>query len=82
MTVIIGIKLNDRNEIAPDFQRILTKFGCIIGTRLGLHSHADRKCTGYGVILLEINNNDNACKELETELCKIENIEIQKMVFG
>ena len=81
MTTIIGIKLEERCKSALELQKILTDFGCSIKTRLGLHMHSDGACTNYGIILLELAD-DVMLKDLETELCKIENIEIQKMIFN
>lgn len=76
--VILGIKLENRIENSSGFQNILTKFGCDIKTRLGLHEVQENSCTRYGVILLELTKNS---PELENELKKIENIEIKKMEF-
>ena len=81
MTTIIGIKLEERCKSALELQKILTDFGCSIKTRLGLHMHVSGACTNYGIILLELTD-DVMLKDLETELCKIENIEIQKMIFN
>ncbi len=79
MTTILGIKLNDRQNSAVKFQEILTKFGCSIKTRIGLHSTDSQKCYPDGIILLEVT--DESAKELELKLCEIESIEIQHMVF-
>ena len=81
MTTILGIKLEERCKSALELQKILTDFGCSIKNRLGLHMHTDNKCTNYGIILLELAD-DVLVKELEKELCGIENIEIQKMIFN
>ena len=80
MTTILGIKLEERLSTAPQFQKILTDYGCVIKTRLGLHSQ-ETNCTPYGIILLELKD-DVMLKDMETDLCKIENIEIQKMKFN
>ena len=80
MTTILGIKLEERYSTAPQFQKILTDFGCVIKTRLGLHSQ-EADCVPYGIILLELKD-DIMLKDMESELCKIENIEIQKMKFN
>lgn len=54
MSSIIGIKLSDRLEESVQFQEILTKFGCYIKTRIGLHNIGEYKCERTGIILLEI----------------------------
>jgi hypothetical protein len=80
MTTIMGIRLGNRINTAMEFQKILTNFGCIIKTRLGLHDVSDNKCSPNGIILLEVIDDEEAVK-FEKELCKIEGIEIQLMKF-
>lgn len=80
MTTIIGIKLPNRDNTAIEFQKIMTKYGCIIKTRLGLHSLQGGFCTPFGIILLEIIDHKKL-RELEAELLKIDKIEIQTMTF-
>ena len=80
MTTILGIKLPNRDKTAQEFQRIMTDYGCIIKTRLGLHSLQGGFCTPFGIILLEITD-DKKLGELEAELLKIEKIELQSMKF-
>jgi len=80
MTTIIGVRLDNRTNTAVEFQKTLTHFGCAIKTRLGLHEVADNKCAPNGLILLEVID-DNEAVNLETELIKIEGLELQKMKF-
>ena len=80
MTIILGIKLDNRLETATEFQKIVSEFGCSIHTRIGLHLTNDKLCSDYGIILLEVENNKNAAA-LEKELLKIDKIEIQRMIF-
>ena len=80
MTTILGIKLPNRNNTSLEFQKILSEYGCIIKTRLGLHSLQGGFCTPYGIILLEIID-DKKLRELETALLKIDKIELQSMSF-
>ena len=80
MTTIIGIKISNRLESAVSVQEILTKYGCIIKTRIGLHEEIDGQCSPRGLILLEIINDEESIK-IANELCDIEEIEIQQMKF-
>lgn len=69
MTTVIGIKLPNRVQTSPEFQNILSKHGCMIKTRIGLHSNCSSVCSSYGVILLEIVDNSeivNLKKDLNT----------------
>ena len=76
MTTIIGIPLENRIEESIKLQEILSKFGCSIKTRIGLHDMGDYKCLNYGVVLIEIVNNIN---EIYDALSK--HWEIQMMKF-
>lgn len=80
MTTIIGIKTTDRIENAVLIQSVLTKFGCFIKTRIGLHDKIDGLCSPKGVILLEVID-DAQAKELLSTLCEIDGIELQEMIF-
>ncbi len=80
MTTIIGIKVSNRLESAVSVQEILTKYGCIIKTRIGLHEEINGQCSPKGLILLEIINDEESIK-IANELCDIEEIEIQQMKF-
>ena len=80
MTTIIGIKISNRLERAVSVQEILTKYGCIIKTRIGLHEEINGQCSPRGLILLEIINDEESIK-IANELCDIEEIEIQQMKF-
>ena len=80
MTTIIGIKINNRLETAVSVKEILTKYGCIIKTRIGLHEEINGKCSPKGLILLEIID-DKAAVDIANELCDIDDIEIQQMRF-
>ena len=80
MKTIIGIKLNNRTISSSEFQNILSEFGCIIRTRIGLHDVDCGVCSNNGVILLEVINDEKVPK-LQKALCQISNIEIHQMVF-
>lgn len=80
MTVILGVKLNQRTENSVKFQEIVTRFGCSIRTRIGLHYAGKNSCSPYGIILLEIINDEDSI-QIEKSLLEIDEIEIQKMVF-
>lgn len=54
MTMIIGVNLSDRAESSLEFQEILTKFGCSIRTRIGIHHPEQGVCTNRGIVLLDV----------------------------
>ncbi len=79
MTIILGIKLSEKEENAVEFQRMLTKFNCIIKMRIGINN-SSIFCSSSGIILLQIEKTEDAIS-LEKALIEISEIEIQRMVF-
>lgn len=80
MTVIVGLKINNKQENALKVQQILTENGCKIKTRIGLNVVEKDECSASGLILLEIVEEQEA-KKIISELEKIKDIEIQQMKF-
>lgn len=81
-TWIIGILITDRVQKVMDVQSILTKFGCNIKTRLGLHEVVSDYCSQQGLILLELTGNTEDFYKLENELLAIPGLDVRKMVFN
>ena len=79
---ILGIHITDRVKKVSDVQYILTKFGCTIKTRLGLHEVHDDFCARSGLIILELAGSLEEFIKLENELLKVEGLEVKKMVFA
>jgi hypothetical protein len=50
---IIGVRMENRVSEAVKFQDLLTKNGCKIRTRLGLHEVSDNACSNDGLIVLQ-----------------------------
>lgn len=78
---ILGVMINDPMQGADKIQSILTKYGCVVRTRLGLHDIDDDYATETGLVLLELRGDMQECLRLENELLNIEGVEVQKMVF-
>lgn len=80
MTVILGVKTTNRDEYSEEIQRVLTKYGCYIKTRLGIHNILGNICPKDALIILEIPQKEYAIV-IENELLNISEIEIQRMEF-
>lgn len=78
---ILGILVSKRLKIIGAVQTILTRYGCIIKTRLGLHQITDKTCTNRGMIILELTGSIEKKDALEKELKALHGIEVQKMTF-
>ena len=50
---LIVIAVDHRREEAEKLQKVLTKYGCEVKTRLGLHEAGDL-CSDEGLILLQL----------------------------
>ena len=77
----MGIYVNDRVKEVARIQPILTKYGCSIRTRLGLHTIDNNYAEDTGLILLELTGDSEECLRLENELLLINELDVQKMVF-
>jgi len=51
---IFVVLMRSRRSSAIQVQKILTDFGCMIKTRLGIHDGVLDKCSDTGLIILEI----------------------------
>ena len=80
-TRILGVLITDRQKEVGKVQSVLTKFGCSIKTRLGLHEVNNDICSSSGLILLEITGEIAEMDKLENELKAIGGAQTQKMVF-
>ncbi len=78
---ILGIKINDRIKEAGEVQKVLTRYGCSIKTRLGLHEVSDDYCSTSGLIILELTGPQSDQVKLHDELVKIPGVTTKKMEF-
>lgn len=65
-TTIMAVTIDNRFEDAPKFQEVITKNGCIIRTRLGLHEVDS--CSQKGLILLQLCGKDADIEALGREI--------------
>jgi cytolysin (calcineurin-like family phosphatase) len=72
------IKLDQRIQKAVDVQALLTRYGCNVKMRLGLHEAGD-VCSNQGLILLQLTGEGKELKQFEKELNEIEGVKA-KMV--
>lgn len=80
-TRILGVYITNRVKEAVQVQNVLTKYGCSIKTRLGLHEVVNDYCSSSGLILLELAGNETDMDNLEEELKEIAELQVQKMEF-
>ncbi|MGE0090423.1 MAG: hypothetical protein AB7S50_13210 [Bacteroidales bacterium] len=78
---ILGILITDRQKEAGKVQSVLSKFGCSIKTRLGLHEVINDLCSSSGLIILELTGAISDMDKLEKELKEIGGTQTQRMIF-
>jgi hypothetical protein len=67
---LVIVKLLDRQDEAVRFQKVLTRHGCDIALRLGLHESGDR-CSNQGVIILQMGPDRKAAARLVADLKRV-----------
>jgi hypothetical protein len=65
---ILLILIDKRREQAEKVQKILTGWGCIIKTRLGLHTGVLDECTDSGLVFVELVGDKTKHAELTRKL--------------
>lgn len=71
---IILIMVGKRRESAVTVQQILTKYGCNIKTRLGIHDGVLDRCSEQGFLMIEFVGEQNEKTGIMDELKKVENV--------
>lgn len=65
---LIGIRMDNRVGNAQKFQEVLTKNGCKIRARLGLHEASEDACANDGLIVLQPCGEEREIKQLADDL--------------
>lgn len=68
---VMTVLTNNRIDNVPELQHVLTKSGCMIKTRLGIHDAGADFCSNEGLIILHLIGSDKEIFELEENLNKI-----------
>lgn len=71
---IMLIKVNHRVQKAPAMQEVLTKYGCNIKVRLGMHETSDDSCSNEGLIILQLSGDDAKFEKFLEELNDVEGV--------
>jgi hypothetical protein len=65
---ILLVLVGKRQEEALKVQQILTGWGCMIKTRLGIHDGVLDNCSDSGLVILELVGEDEKKQELARKL--------------
>lgn len=75
---IMAVNVSRRTNSAPKVQQVLTKYGCIINLRVGLHETGD-VCADDGLILLSLCGTKREVAALKAELAKLSGVKVKTM---
>jgi hypothetical protein len=71
---ILLILIGSRKESAVTVQKILTGWGCLIKTRLGIHDGVLDECSDNGLLILEVVGDEKKHKEMARKLNLVQGV--------
>ena len=71
---LLVVLVDKRKKAAPTVQKVLTDWGCLIKTRLGIHDGTLDNCSNSGLIILELVGEKEKHQELSRKLCLLEGV--------
>lgn len=75
---ILGLYVGEVMKDKASLQHVLTKYGNIIRTRIGLN----QECGSKGIILLELFGDEGEMSNFENALARIDGLEFERMSFS
>ncbi|MCL5733977.1 MAG: hypothetical protein M1274_00065 [Actinobacteria bacterium] len=78
--IIFGIHISQRTENVPAVQATLSKCGCSIRTRLGIHDADGTNCSPSGLVLVDVFGPD--AEAFYAELKNLKGVDLQRMDFA
>lgn len=76
---IFGVHISQRVESVPAVQAVLSKYGCNIRTRLGIHDADSTSCSPSGLLLIDVFGPE--LEEFYQELTALDGVDAQRMDF-
>jgi hypothetical protein len=77
---VLAVMVDKRTVAAGKMQEVLTKHGCIINLRVGLHE-TSRVCEEQGLILLSVVGSRKEVVALRADLGRIKGVQAKVMVL-
>ncbi len=76
---VMVVLISHRHDAAAKVQAVLTGWGCLIKTRLGIHGGVQEDCSENGLLFLDlVGDNEKLC-ELERKLNVLQGVSARKM---
>ncbi len=77
---IFGVHITKRVDNVPAVQAVLSKYGCNIRTRLGLHDADSTSCSPSGLLIVDAFGAET--EDFFKELKAIDGVVVQRMDFS
>ena len=75
---LIAVRIENREDSAVEVQRVLTKNGCDIAVRVGLHDRdGSNVCSPSGTMILQMSCGPDQAKNVVKELQEIKGVRAQ-----
>jgi len=74
---ILIILIGKRKDAAVNVQKLLTAWGCLIKTRLGIHDGILDNCSDQGLLICELYGTEEQKQELSRKIQLIEGVKSQ-----
>jgi hypothetical protein len=78
---VMVVLINHRHDAAAKVQSVLTGWGCLIKTRLGIHEGVLDNCTEHGLMFLDLVGEGEKLLELERKLNVIKGVTATMMTL-
>jgi len=79
---VLLILIGNRREAAINVQKVLTAWGCMIKTRLGIHDGVLDNCSDTGLVILELVGREDEKQEVARKLSLIKGVSSQLVQLG
>lgn len=76
---VMVVLISHRHEAASKVQAVLTGWGCMIRTRLGIHQGVEENCSENGLLFLDLVGDREKLEELERKLNVIRGVSARKI---
>ena len=77
MKNIIIISVQHRKNVSVAVQEVLSEYGCLIKTRLGITDSTPKKCSQTGLIILEFLGNKREVTLMTKKLSKLSGVKVK-----
>jgi hypothetical protein len=78
--IIFGVHISQRTQSVPAVQACLSKYGCSIRTRLGIHDADVDTCSTCGLLLVDVFGPE--VEAFYKELSGLQGVDVQRMDFA